>query len=78
MRSLSVCGRSFDCTPGGANSLLDFLFVRGKWIVRNVQRTLRYFEFDHAAKSFDGIGYLLLAAGISELFNFNSSRHGFA
>ena len=78
MWSLSVCGRGFDGTPRRANSLLDFLLVRGQRIVRDVQRALRYFEFDHAAKSFDGIGYLLLAAGISELFNFNSSRHGFA
>ncbi len=48
MRSLSVGGRGFDCTPGGANSLLDFLFSRGQRIEGNVQRTLRYFEFDHA------------------------------
>ena len=78
MWSLSVCGRGFDGTPRRANSLLDFLPVRGQRIVRDVQRALRYFEFDHAFQSLDGTGYLLLAAGVSELLNFDSSSHGFA
>jgi hypothetical protein len=40
--------RGFDSIPGGADSLLDFLFSRGQRIVRDMQRALLYSGFDHA------------------------------
>ena len=76
-RSFCICGRGFDATPGGTNSLLDSLFTRRQRIVRDVQRALFYFGFDHAVQRFDGIGYFLLTTGIVELLDFNSSDHGF-
>ncbi len=78
MRTLSICGRSLDGGPGGADSLLDFLFRRCQRIVRDVQRALLYFRLDYAVQRFDRIGYFLLVSGISQLLDFNSSGHGFA
>jgi hypothetical protein len=78
MRAFRVCGRSFDCRPGGADSLLDFPFSRAQRIVRNVQRAFGYFGFDYAVQGFDRIGYFLLVSGISQFLDFNSSSHGFA
>jgi hypothetical protein len=43
-----------------------------------VQRAVLYFGFDYAVQRFDRIAYLLLADWIIELFNHNSSDHGFA
>jgi hypothetical protein len=77
MRAFRICGRSFDRGPGGADSLLDFLFSRCQRIVRDVQRTLLYFGFDYAVQRYDRIGYLLLADGVSELVDFNSSGNRF-
>src|SRR4030095_1948978 len=51
MSSLCICRRVFDGIPGGANSLLDFLFSRGQRIVRDVQRALLYSGFDHTVSS---------------------------
>ena len=48
VRAFSICNRILDRGPGGADSLLDFLFSRRQRIVRNVQRAFRYFGFDHA------------------------------
>ena len=78
MRAFRICGRSLDRGPGGADSLLDFLFSRCQWIVRNVKRVLLYFGFDYAVQRFDRIDYLILADGVSELVDFNSSGHVFA
>ena len=78
MRAFRICGRSFDRGPGGADSLLDFLFSRCQRIVRDVQRALLYFGFDYAVQRFDRIGYFLLVSGVSEFLDFNSSGHGFA
>ena len=78
MRAFRICGRSLDRGPRGADGLLDFLFSRCQWIVRDVQRALLYFGFDYAVQRFDRIGQLLLADGVSELVDFNSSGHGFA
>jgi len=78
MRAFCICGRILDRGPGGADSLLDFLFSRGQGIIRNVQRALRYFGFDYAVQGSDRIGYFLLVSGISQFLDFNSSSHGFA
>ena len=78
MRAFRICGRSFDGGADGADSLLDFLFGRCQRIVRDVQRAFLYFGFDYAVQCFDRIGYLLLADGVSELLDFNSSGHGLA
>jgi hypothetical protein len=77
MRAFRICGRSLDRGPGGADGLLDFLFSRCQWIVRNVKRVLLYFGLDYAVQRFDRIDYLLLADGVSEFVDFNSSGHGF-
>ncbi len=78
MRTFRIYGRSFDCSPGRTDSLLDFLFTRGQRIVRDVQRAVLYFGFDYAVQRFDRISYFLLVTGISQLLDFNSSGHGFA
>ena len=72
-RSFCICRRGFDGIPGGANSLLDFLFSRGEWIVRHVQRFVLDFGFDYAVQSQDRIGYFSFAGGVSKLLNFNPS-----
>jgi hypothetical protein len=77
MRTLRICCRGFDATPGGTNSLLDFLFTRRQRVVRDVQRALLYFGFGYAVQRFDGVGYFLLTTGIAKLPDFNSSDHGF-
>src|SRR5438874_8932347 len=74
----SLCGRGFDCTPGAADSLLEFFSSRSQWIVRNVQRTFLYFGFNHAVQSYDSLDHFPFAGGISELLNFQPSDHGFA
>ncbi len=43
MRAFRICGGSFDRGPGGADSLLDFLFTGCQRIVRDVQRAAIYF-----------------------------------
>ena len=63
MRVFCICGRSFDRSPGGADSLLDFLFSRCQRIVRDVERALRYFGFAYAVQGLDRIGYFLLVSG---------------
>ena len=78
MSTLRICHRSFDCGPGGANGLLDFLFSRSQRVVRDVQRALFYFHFDYAVQRFDRISDFFLASDISELIDFDSSDHGFA
>ena len=78
MRTFRICGRSLDGGSCGADRLLEFLFSRCQWIVRDVQRVILYFGFDHAVHRFDCISYLLLVSGISELIDFNASGHGFA
>ena len=78
MRVFSICGRSLDGGPSGADSLLDFLFSRCQRIVRDVQRALLYFGFDYAVQRCDRVGYFLLVSGISQFLDFNSSGHGFA
>ena len=76
--SFCICRRGFDSVPGGANSLLDFLFSRGERIVRHVHRFVLDFGFDYAVQSQDRVGDFPFAGGISELLNFNPSGHGFA
>ena len=78
MRAFRICGHSLDRGPGGADSLLDFLFSRCQRIVRDMKRALLYFGFDYAVQRFDRIGYLFLADGVSEFLDFNSSGHVFA
>ena len=78
MRAFRICGRSPDGSPGGADSLLDFLFSRCQRVVRDVQRALLYFAFDYAVQRCDRVGYFLLVSGISQSLDFNSSGHGFA
>jgi hypothetical protein len=78
MRAFGICGRSLDRGPGGADSLLDFLFSRRQRIVRDVERALLDFGFDYAVQRFDRIRYFLLVSGISDIVDFNSSCHGFA
>jgi len=78
MRSFCICRRGFDSISGGANSLLDFLFSRGEWIVRHVHRFVLDFGFDYTVQSQDRVDYFSFAGGISELLNFNSSGHSFA
>jgi hypothetical protein len=78
MRAFRICGRGLDRGPGGADSLLDFLFRRCQRIVRDVQRAFFYFGFDYAVQRFNRIRYFLLVSGISGIVDFNSSCHGFA
>jgi hypothetical protein len=78
MRSLCICGRGFYSITGGADSLLDFLFSRSEQIVRDVQRAVLDFGFNHAVQSQDRVGYFSFAGGISELLNFDSSGHRLA
>ena len=78
MRAFPICSRSFDRGPCGADSLLDFLFGRCQWIVRDVQRALLYFGFEYPVQRIDGIRYFLLESGVSKFLDFNSSGHGFA
>ena len=78
MRAFGICGRSFDCGPGGADTLLDFLLGRCEGIVRDVQGALLDFGFDYAVQRFDGISYFLSVCRISQFLDFNSSGHGFA
>ena len=59
MRAFRICGHSLDRGPGGADSLLDFLFSRCQGIVRNVHRAFLYFGFDYALQGFDRIGHFL-------------------
>ena len=51
MSAFRICGRSLDRGPGGADSLLDFLFSRCQRIVPDVQRALLYFGFDYASNA---------------------------
>src|SRR4029079_18981411 len=78
MRVFSICGRSLDDHPGGADSLLNFLFSSCQRIVRDVQRALFYLGFDYTIQRFERIGYFLLTSRISQPLDFNSRRHGFA
>ena len=78
MRAFPICSRGLDRGPGGADSLLDFLFGRCQRIVRDVERAFFYFGFDYAIQPFDRIGYSLLVSGIFDIVDFNSSCHGFA
>ena len=78
MRAFRVCGRSLDRCARGADSLLDFLFSRCQRVVRDVQRGLLYFGFDHAFHRSDRIRYFLLLSRIAQIVDFNSSSHDFA
>jgi hypothetical protein len=78
MRTFRIRGRCLDRGPGGADSLLDFLFSRCQRIVRDVQRALLDFGFDYAVHRFDCVGYFLLVSGICQFLYFDSSSHRFA
>src|SRR5215211_1224408 len=77
MRGFCICGRGFDGTSGGADSLLDVPFTRGQRVVRDVQRVVLDFHFNHAFERCDRVGQLLLTSGISELLKLNPRGHSF-
>jgi len=78
MRAFRVCGRRLDGGSCGADSLLDFLFGRRQWIVRDVKNAFFYFGFDYAVQRLERIGHFLLPSGILWLVDFDSSGHYFA